>query len=95
LSPTGHRFTCWSRRLQALHRETQLAECLVLREQALDDGPARVEVTAALAEVLQQMGKLDEAEARFPSAAGASSRPCAAAWKAWPRYVASNPATTS
>ena len=51
--------------LQALHRETQLAECLVLREQALDDGPARVEVTAALAEVLQQMGKLDEAEAAF------------------------------
>ncbi len=44
-------------------RENQLAECLVLREQALDEGPARIEVTAALAEVLERMGKLDEAEA--------------------------------
>ena len=49
--------------LQALGQGTKLAECLVLREQALDEGPARNAVTAALAEVLEQMGKPDEAEA--------------------------------
>jgi len=49
--------------LQALGQGTKLAECLVLREQALEDGPARVAVTRALAEVLLQLGKVDEAEA--------------------------------
>ena len=63
LEPDGAPLHLLVEGLQALHRETQLAECLVLREQALDEGPARVEVTAALAEVLRQMGKLDEAEA--------------------------------
>ena len=49
--------------LAALGQGTRLAECLVLREQALDEGPARIAVTQALAGVLVQMGKLDEAEA--------------------------------
>ena len=63
LEPDGAPLHLLVEGLQALHRETQLAECLVLREQALDEGPARIEVTAALAEVLARMGKLDAAEA--------------------------------
>jgi tetratricopeptide (TPR) repeat protein len=63
LEPDGAPLYFLVEALQALRRQNQLAECLVLREQALDEGPARIEVTAALAEVLQQMGKLDEAEA--------------------------------
>ena len=49
--------------LEAMGQQTRLAECLVMREQALDDGPSRVAVTRALAGVLEKMGKLDEAEA--------------------------------
>ena len=63
LEPDGAPVALLVEGLQALGQGTRLAECLVLREQALEDGPARVTVTRALAEVLQQMGKLDEAEA--------------------------------
>ena len=63
LEPDGAPVALLVEALQALGQGTKLAECLVLREQALDDGPAHIAVTRALAEALQQMGKLDEAEA--------------------------------
>jgi len=63
LEPDGAPLDLLMEGCRALGRETQLAECLVLREQTLDEGPARIAVTAALAEVLEQMGKIDEAEA--------------------------------
>jgi len=63
LEPEGAPVAVLVEGLQALGQGTKLAECLVLREQALEDGPARVAVTRALAEVLLQLGKVDEAEA--------------------------------
>ena len=63
LEPDGAPLDLLIESLKALGQETKLAECLVLREQALDEGSARIAVTRALAEVLEQMGKLDEAEA--------------------------------
>ncbi|MGA7741639.1 MAG: tetratricopeptide repeat protein [Polyangia bacterium] len=63
LEPDGAPLDLLVAGLRELGQGTKLAECLVMREQALDDGPARIAVTQALAEVLEQMGKLDEAEA--------------------------------
>ena len=63
LEPDGAPLDVLVEGLQALGQENKLAEYLVLREQALDESPARVAVTRALAEVLEKMGKLDEAEA--------------------------------
>ena len=63
LEPDGAPLDILVEGLQALGRGTKLAECLVMREQALEEGPARVAVTHALAEVLESIGKLDEAEA--------------------------------
>ena len=63
LEPDGVPLDLLVEGLQAMGQQTRLAEWLVLREQALDEGPARIAVTAALADVLEQMGKPDEAEA--------------------------------
>jgi Tfp pilus assembly protein PilF len=63
LEPDGAPVAVLVESLQALGQGDKLAERLVVREQALEEGPARIEVARALAEVLLRMGKLDEAEA--------------------------------
>ncbi|HEX7599219.1 MAG TPA: hypothetical protein VF518_13465, partial [Polyangia bacterium] len=63
LEPDGAPLDLLVETLPALGQQVKLAECLVLREQALEEGSARVEVARALSEVLEKMGAVDEAEA--------------------------------
>lgn len=65
LEPDGAPLPVLRETLLAFAQETKLAECLVVREQAMDEGLGRIEVTQLLAEVLEGMSKLDEAEAAW------------------------------
>jgi tetratricopeptide (TPR) repeat protein len=65
LEPDGAPLSVLRPILQAFSQETRLAECLVVREQAMEEGPGRIEVIQSLAEVLEGMRKPEEAEAAW------------------------------